>query len=231
MRQESTLRLLDSIWHMVAEQRQQRRAKAQARCDSQGMNGFTEFATNLLLDNLAFADRCNVVFTSNNEEFVEARVLNPQSPGSTFGADARRMFLVSFAPRNSPLFWVDSCTCGRWRDMKFPCAHACAVMRAAKIDIKSKIDERWMNWTTGAIYDQPMHPVLLEDLPESDILPLLYYRQKGPVRKKRMEAGKYYNPVSLTGATQGCSGCGEARHNITTCWFREANVDEALAVS
>ena len=52
-------------------------------------------------------------------------------------------------------------------------------------------------------------------------------------RKDQFEKNgwKLESPVSLTGATQGCSGCGEAGHNITTCWFREANVDEALDVS
>lgn len=36
------------------------------------MSGPTEWATKLLLDNTAFASRCNVFLTSNNEEFVEA---------------------------------------------------------------------------------------------------------------------------------------------------------------
>lgn len=34
--------------------------------------------------------------------------------------------------------------------MKFPCAHAWVVMQAAKIDMKSKIDDRWTNWATGS---------------------------------------------------------------------------------
>lgn len=143
VRQESTLQLLDSIWHMVAEQRQERRAKAENRCNLHGMSGFTDWATKLLLDNITFAGRCNVVLTSNKEEFVEARVLNPQSTNSTFAPDARRMFVVSFAPKGSSLSHrPDCCSCRRWQDLRFPCAHTCAVMRAAKIDIKSKIEDR-----------------------------------------------------------------------------------------
>lgn len=87
---------------MVAKQRQQRRPKAQERCKVQGMMGLTEWATKLLLDNIAFAGCCNVFLTSNNEELVEARILNPQSQHSTFGSDVRRMFNVSFAPKDSP---------------------------------------------------------------------------------------------------------------------------------
>lgn len=58
-----------------------------------------EGAIKLLLDNLAFAGRCNVVLISNDEEFVEALVLNPQPANSSFRSDARRMFVVSSAPR------------------------------------------------------------------------------------------------------------------------------------
>ena len=34
--------------------------------------------------------------------------------------------------------------------MNFPCAHACAIMQATKINMKSKIDDRWANWATGS---------------------------------------------------------------------------------
>lgn len=84
------------ISYMVAEQRQQRRAKTEEHCNVQTISGLTK-----LLDNLIFAGRCNVVLT---REFVEARVLNPQSHHSTFDSDARRVFIMLFAPRNFPFF-------------------------------------------------------------------------------------------------------------------------------
>ena len=41
-RQESTLKLLDKIWRMIANQRQQRHAEAHKHCSVEVMNGIIE---------------------------------------------------------------------------------------------------------------------------------------------------------------------------------------------
>ena len=209
---------------MVATQRSQRRRLTAARLESEGWEELTPFAIRLLQDNIGFGSRCVVVITSNTPQLIEARVTHPQSQ-YVAAPDARRQHIVSFSPAGAAHFLPNRCSCLRWRDMDFPCAHACATMLQAKIGIRTKISDIWGNWATNIVYTTVMHPISLDDLQEVDILPPHHYTQKGFVRKKRMEVGNYYNPVGAT-VSQGCSGCGEGGHNIQTCEFRQVFLDQ-----
>ena len=72
-------------------------------------------------------------------------------------------------------------------------------MGAAKINMRSKIDDQQANWAIGSTYCQAMHPISIQALLGVDVcLHNIPHRQR-PVRKKmgtemRMETGRQQTP-------------------------------------
>lgn len=175
---QSTLQLLDSLWQFVAEQHSQRHQHVQEHQAAHGVLRLSIWAIDMLLNNLESANKYAIILICQEKNKVRAQVCALDN--FTPDAGKQEIFTVLFdpkvsarshAPAESSSGVIDDCSCGRWRDIRFPCVHTCAVMRATQIGIKSKIDGEWESWATGTVYYQPMHSVRLEDLVESDILP------------------------------------------------------------
>ncbi|KAL9024748.1 MAG: hypothetical protein Q9180_007821 [Flavoplaca navasiana] len=219
-----------------------------------GIQALTSFAEQMLSRNLTFAYRCDVVVTTQTYDVVEARVAHPQAANARFAADARRIHITRFTPpppahysaqykqdfseitkRATADIYTNTglpyyCSCRRWFDMGFPCAHGLAAMRKCKIDANTMIGfNTWRLIDLSMTYDEPMHLVSTDDLEEDEtILPPLRSKKPGKRRQKRMIPGQSYNPVSRDLHPQGCSSCGEGGHNITTCRYKEVDIFQIM---
>ncbi|XP_016648901.1 PREDICTED: uncharacterized protein LOC107880890 [Prunus mume] len=100
------------------------------------------------------------------------------------------------------------CSCRRWDITGIPCKHACAAIGQLNGDHIAYVDACYKKEAFMRAYGLIVHPMTSEDLwPKCDrppLMPLLYHKQPGRPRKKRMRQGGH-NRRSCPKAKKGSS--------------------------
>ena len=220
VREDSTLLLLDGIWHMEAERRAARLKAGVERAPT--LAGYTVWGEQMIKGNLAYARGCDVQITYHlpniidpRRSTIEARVTSPQQENS-HDPSARRMHVVRVHDAY--------CSCLRWQDYQLPYGHACATIMKAGLAPKDFMGDRYGMIYYRMCYGIPMRPCNIEDLVEApNVKPPAHRNKPGKQAKKRKEAGDKWNPLGPT-MQPHCSICNRVGHNATTCADKNRDV-------
>lgn len=142
-----------------------------------------------------------------DKEFQESRRYRT-APADDFIA---QVFLPS-GPSEIVKWQESKCTCLEFQDRGFPCRHAMAMSRDARLSSYDKISLYYRLETYRATYLVALHPIQAEGLSSSDdcAAPVLV-ATKGRPRKQRI---RHDRPSTRT---YHCSQCGSPNHTRRSC--------------
>ena len=108
-----------------------------------------------------------------------------------------------------------TCSCGQWQEMKFPCLHAAGVLRAQgkHFDLQY-IDSRYQITELKQAFSRLHTPIDMESI-EADGVTMLtsVLKKRGRPRTKRLRSRSEH----LCDKQKRCSTCGQKGHYSTTC--------------
>jgi predicted nucleic acid-binding Zn finger protein len=109
------------------------------------------------------------------------------------------------------------CSCGEFKDFKWPCVHASSAITRAGKSFMDYVEHYYKKQTLESVYAGIVHPVPIGALPFDGLLPPITRAQAGRPKKVRMrnrsELQSEESPII-------CSLCNERGHNKRTCQRR-----------
>jgi len=103
-----------------------------------------------------------------------------------------------------------SCTCGKFVDRQFPCAHACSSILGTRKNPIDLMSPRYKTISLRAVYDGNILPICVQDLPTDDLLPPLLRKRRGRPAKSRMRRSSEKKRYE-------CGFCHRMGHNKRRC--------------
>ena len=109
------------------------------------------------------------------------------------------------------------CTCMKFQDYGYPCAHACSAALLAGVDITSLcIDERRVG-ALRRVYEMGIIPIDIETIPSIPLEPPLVQRQAGRPKVNRIHPRVEDAPPPPPKRLYTCTLCREPGHTKKTC--------------